>query len=345
MKTIKLTLLLILFCSINLSAQHKGNYNQITQDISRQNILTSGNANIYNPTVQQQINKVLHPSNILTIDVKALQNVSATTYTAIFNVSQIGPSAEKTNQLMKGRIDSIKYRLNSKGITQNNIAIDVISFIPVYEVEVTKKLFSKTYTEVPKGFELQQNIHIQFTKTNQFESILEACAKSEVYNLVKVDYYIESIQDVYKNLQDQLLKLIEEKKAYYKVLGFDMADYNVAIADDKYCYFPKDFYQSYQAYNSTSIEALEKNKGVTTAKKQTSYYYQPLTYENYDVVINPSILEPVVQIGMNIKLVFTPKPKEKKEVPEPIVKTKIDHKYYVISPNGTIDVKELNTKN
>tara|TARA_R110002049_G_scaffold218380_3_gene389867 strand:+ start:311 stop:1345 length:1035 start_codon:yes stop_codon:yes gene_type:complete len=343
MKTINFSLLL-LFCSITLFAQHKGNYNQIIPEISRQNILTSGNANIYNPTVQQQIQKKLHPSNILTIDVKALQNASATTYTAIFNVSQIGPSAEKTNQLMKERIDSIKYRLNSKGISQKKIAIDVISFIPVYEVEVTKKLFSKTYTEVPKGFELQQNIHIQFTKTNQFEAILEACAQSEVYNLVKVDYYIENIQEVYKNLQEQLLKLIEDKKAYYKVLGFDVADYNVAIADDKYCYFPKDFYQSYQAYNSTSIEALEKNKGVTTVKKQTSYYYQPLTYENYDVVINPSILEPVVQIGMNIKLVFTPKPKEKKVVPEPIVKTVVDHKYYVISPNGTIDVKELNTK-
>ncbi|WP_179009036.1 SIMPL domain-containing protein [Winogradskyella forsetii] len=342
MKTTYLGFVLLLLLSSHLSAQHKGNYNQITQDISRQNILSSGNAQIYNPTVQQQINKTLHPSNVLTVDVKALQNASATTYTAIFNVSQIGPSAEKTNQLMKARMDSIKYRLNAKGITQKNIATDVISFIPIYEVEVTKKLFSKTYTEVPKGFELQQNIHIQFTKTNQFESILEACAQSEVYNLVKVDYYIDDIQEVYKNLQDELLKLIDDKKAYYKALGFNMTDYDVAIADDKYCYFPKDFYQSYQAYNSTSVEALEKNKGVTTVKKQTSYYYQPLTYENYDVVINPSILEPVVQIGMNIKLVFTPKPKEKK--PTPIVETKIDHKYYVISPNGTIDVKELNTK-
>ena len=342
MKTINLGLVLFLIFSLNLAAQHRGNYNEITKDISRQNILSSGNAQIYNPTVQKQINQTLHPSNILTVDVKALQNVSATTYTALFNVSQIGPSAEMTNQLMKERIDQIKNRLNAKGITQNNIAIDVISFIPIYEVEVTKKLFSKTYTEVPKGFELQQNIHIQFTKTNQFEAILEACAQSEVYNLVKVDYYIDNIQDVYKNLQDQLLKLIEEKKAYYKVLGFDMSDYNVAIADDKYCYFPKDFYQSYQAYNSISVEALDKSKGVTTAKKQTSYYYQPLTYENYDVVINPSILEPVVQIGMNIKLVFTPKPIEKKDTP--IVETKIDHKYYVISPNGTIDVKELNTK-
>jgi len=343
MKKSNSTLLLLLFSITIILAQHKGNYSEITQDISRQNILTSGNAQIYNPTVQKQIHQNLQPSNVLTIDVKALQNVSATTYTAIFNVSQIGPTAEKTNQLLKKRIDSIKQRLKTKGITENNIAIDVISFVPIYEVEMTKKLFSKTFTEVPKGFELQQNIHIQFTKTNQFEAILEACAKSEIYNLVKVDYYIENIQEVYKNLQDQLLKLIEEKKVYYKILGFDMSTYNVAIADDKYCYFPKDFYQSYQAYNSISIEALDKNKGVTTAKKQTSYYYQPLTYENYDVVINPSILEPVVQIGMNIKLHFTPKPKEKKEAP--IVETKIDHKYYVISPNGTIDVKELNTKN
>jgi len=338
-----LAVVLLLLCSYYTMAQHKGNYNLITDDISRQNILTSGNATIYNPTVQQQIHKVLQPSNVLTIDVKALQNVSATTYTAVFNVSQIGTTAEDTNTLMKTRINAIKKRLLGIGITQNDMAIDVISFVPNYEVEVTKKLFSKTYTEVPKGFELQQNIHIQFTKTSQFEAVLEACAKSEVYNLVKVDYFIEDIKAVYKNLQEQLLQLIDDKKAYYKILGFDLSTYNVAIADDKYCYFPKDFYQSYQAYNSVSFDALKTNKGITTAKKQTSYYYQPLTYEHYDVVINPSILEPVVQIGMNIKLLFTPKPKEQKQ--QPITKTQIEHKYYVISPNGTIDVKELNTKN
>ncbi|MDB9754995.1 SIMPL domain-containing protein [Winogradskyella sp.] len=338
-----LAVVLLLLCSYYTMAQHKGNYNLITDDISRQNILTSGNATIYNPTVQQQIHKVLQPSTVLTIDVKALQNVSATTYTAVFNVSQIGTTAEDTNTLMKTRINAIKKRLLGIGITQNDMAIDVISFVPNYEVEVTKKLFSKTYTEVPKGFELQQNIHIQFTKTSQFEAVLEACAKSEVYNLVKVDYFIEDIKAVYKNLQEQLLQLIDDKKAYYKILGFDLSTYNVAIADDKYCYFPKDFYQSYQAYNSVSFDALKTNKGITTAKKQTSYYYQPLTFEHYDVVINPSILEPVVQIGMNIKLLFTPKPKAQKQ--QPITKTQIDHKYYVISPNGTIDVKELNTKN
>jgi len=334
-------LTLLLCFTITCFSQYKGNYNHVKEEISRQNILTSGNANLYNPTVQRQINKNLNPSKILTVDVRALQNEKATTYTAIFNVSQIGETAEQTNALMKARIDAIKNDLLKIGLDSNKVVVDVISFVPNYEVEVTKKLFSKTYTEVPKGFELQQNIHIQFTTTSQFDIILEACAKSEVYNLVKVDYFIDDIQNVYKNLQDKLLQLIEDKKAYYEALGFDMSKYDVAVADDKYCYFPKDFYRSYQAFNSVSFDALKKRSSVTSAKKQTSYYYQPLTYETYDVVVNPSILEPVVQIGINIKLIFTPKPKQKVE--KPITKTKVEHKYYVISPNGTIDVKALNT--
>ena len=337
MKNQTLSLLLFIISIFTAQAQHKGNYDQI----SRQNVLHSGNVNLYNPTVQQQINTVLTPSTNVFIDVKALQNVQATTYTALFNVSQIGPTADSTNLLINQRIDKIKSALKSIGIIEDDFAIDVISFVPNYEIEVQKKLFSKTYTEVPNGFELQQNLHIQFTKTSQFETILTACAKSEIYNLVKVDYYIENIADVYKNLQTQLLKLIEDKKAYYKELGFDLANYNIAIADDQYCYFPKDFYQSYQAFNSVSFEAIKKKKGVTNVKKQTSYYYQPLSYENFDVVVNPSILEPVVQIGMNIRLQYTPKPNEAK--PEPVVKTEIKHKYYVVSPNGTLDIKALQT--
>lgn len=338
-KSILLTVLQ-LFILCPLYAQHLGNFNNEDFKLSRQNIAMSGNANIYNPTVQQQINKVLNPSNILTIDVKALQNVKAVTYTAVFNLSQIGETAAEANSLINQRIDGVRQKLKAQGILEKDIVIDLISFVPNYEIEVQKKLFSKTYTEVPSGFELQQNIHIQFKSTNQFEDILTACAENEIYNLVKVDYFIENIAQVYKNLQAELLKLIDEKKAYYKLLGFNLEDYDVYVADDKYCYFPKDFYRSYQAFNSVSFEAIKTKKGVTTAKKQTSYYYEPLSYQHYDLVINPAILEPVIQIGMNIKLQYNPKPKEQTK---PITKTELVHKYYVVSPNGTIDVKELNT--
>ncbi len=335
---------MLLFCASTLMAQHRGNYNQ--QDISRANIATSmGNSVLYNPAATGPVHKNLNPLTNLTIEVKGLQNVQATSYTAIFNLSQIGETAEEANQLAKGRIEAVKAALIGQGIVAKDFVLDVISFVPVYEVQVEKKIFSKKYNEVPKGFELQQNIHIRFTKTSQFENILSACAKNEIYNLVKVDYFIEDVAAVYKNLQTKLLALVQEKKDYYELLGFDMNDYTVAIADDKYCHFPKDFYKSYQAYNSISFEALKlkKNQGVTEAKKQTSFYYEALSYGAYDVVVNGAILEPVVQMGMHIKLLYIKKPP--KADPKPEVKIETKHKYYVVAPDGTIDIKELQTDN
>jgi hypothetical protein len=333
-----ITIFLLVITSVCIS-QHKGNYNQ-NKEISRQNILAAGNAVIYNPQVGPIINTPLNPSTSVIINVKALQNIKATSFTAVFNLSQIGETADEANELINERIDAVKAALVSEGITKESIVIDVISFVPVYDIEVEKKIFSKKYNEIPKGFELQQNIHIRFTKTSQFEAILTACAKNEIYNLVKVDYYIDNIAKVYKDLQNSLLKVIEEKKEFYKLLGFDLVDYNVAIADSKYCFFPKDFYQSYQAYNSISFEAIKKKKGLTKVKKQTSYYYEPLSFGDYDVVINPSILEPVIQVGMNIKLQYTPKPKEDQKSE---TKTEIKPVYYLVSPNGKIDIKQLDT--
>jgi len=329
--------ILLLFISSYSFAQIKGN--AIT--ISRQNIASKdlGNGHVYGQPSTSFRQQNLVPNPTITVDVRALSNVVASSYTAVFNVTQIGKTSEETDKLMKERISKVKSELLSKGIFIQDIVIDVISFVPVYETVVEKKLFSKKYVEIPMGFELQQNIHIKFTKVEQFQNILTSCANNEVYNLVKVDYFIDNLQDVYKKLRVEILKELKEKQAFYKNLGFDLTQYNPTIADNKYCYFPRDFYKNYQAFNCTSLESLKKNRGVYKAKKQTSYYYDPISFRDYDIVINPSIVEPVIQIGMEIKLQYTPKPVEQK----PIEKEVIKNKYYLISPDGSIDIKELKT--
>lgn len=333
-------LILLLTSSIFCKAQIRGN----ATTISRQNVMSSkalGNATIYNNQVNNFRHANLVPNPTITINVKALHNVVADAYTAVFNVTQIGKTSEEANTLMRERIAKVKSTLLSKGILPKDFVIDVISFVPVYETVVERKLFSKKYNEVPKGFELQQNIHIKFNKVEQFENILSACANNEIYNLVKVDYFIDNIQQVYTKLRLEILKTLKEKKQFYSDLGFDLKTYTPNIADTKYCHFPREFYKNYQAFNSISLEAINKKKGIVTAKKQTSYYYDPITFKDYDVVINPAIVEPVIQIGMEIKLQYSPKPKAVK----PIEKEVIKNKYFIISNDGAINLKELKLEN
>ena len=338
MKT-KLHLVFLLICTI-ATAQIKGN----AHTISRQNVMSSeslGNANIYGKNIEHFRRQTLTPNAYITIDVKALNNIVADAYTAVFNVVQIGETSEETNRLMNESVAKIKNELVSIGIPSKDFVIDVISFAPVYETVVERKLFSKKYREIPKGFELQQNIHVRFTKVNQFEKILSAFAKNEVYNLVKVDYFINNIEAVYTKLRAEILKVLKEKQKFYGDMGFDLSNYKPIIADMKYCYFPKEFYKNYQAFNSISMEAIKKKKGVLKAKKQTSYYYDPLSFKDYDIVINPSIVEPVIQIGMEIKLQYAEKPKEEKPEPKQVTK----NRFFMVSDEGTINVKELKLEN
>ncbi|WP_452221861.1 SIMPL domain-containing protein [Lacinutrix salivirga] len=334
-------LVLLFVSSMFAQAQIKGN-----ATISRQNVITQdelGNAAVYGNSVRNFRTQNLVPNPVITIDVKALNNVIADSYTAVFNMVQIGETSEETNRLMNERVAKVKSMLLSKGVFGKDIVIDVISFVPVYETVVERKLFSKKYNEVPKGFELQQNLHIKFTKVNQFESILSACANNEIYNLVKVDYFIDNIKAVYTQLRAEMLTVLKEKQQFYSDLGFDLKQYNITVAENEYCFFPREFYKNYQAFNSISLEAIKNPKGIVSVKKQTSYYYDPISFKDYDAVINASIVEPVVQFGMELKLQYVLKPKEK--TPEPVEKEIIKNKYFVISNDGDIKVKELKLEN
>ena len=332
----------LMLTALIVSAQHMGNFNSkvATMDISRANIATSmGNGAAYGNVYAQQY-VALNPSNILHINLRSLYNVDATDYTAVFNIIQVGKTAEETTQLMNDKIELIKKELTQKGF-QGQFALDMISFVPQYEIEVTKKLFSKTYTEVPVGFELQQNLLISYRKDTDFQKILTACGKAEVYNLVKVDYYVKNLEAVYEDLQNKLLVEVAKKKAYYEKLGFEMKNYNVMMADKKYYHTPKDFYKSYLAAENVSMESLKNQKSVTKVRKPTSYYYDPIPYNGYDIVVNAAITKPVIQLGMDLSLQYTLKPIVKKPEPKPAPVKMPNPKVYVVSPNGPIDIKQL----
>ena len=77
---------------------------------------------------------------------------------------------------------------------------------------------------------------------------------------------------------------------------------------------------------------------MSAVKKQISYYYDPISFKEYDVIINPSIVEPVIQIGMEIKVHYTLKT-------EPIETEVVNNKYFIISSDGAVNVKELKLNN
>jgi len=314
MKKLFFTFLTVLFSPF-LMAQASGNINYQNQQSYNNSII--------------DINFPLDTDIILSV--KGLANIKADTYTAIFSITQNGKTLNEVNELMDQRItQSLNEIKLKKGV---ETFIDMISFVPVYEYETEKKIFNrKTYNEVPAGFELKKNIHIKYTDPNQLNEFIAILSTNEIYDLVRVDYFSNALETIKKEITNKAKLLIQEKlKNYQELLGDTFTNAEKKITDDFIISLPVEMYKSYEAYNSSSLN-LKKAASINQLNKSVTLYYQPIFNKEFDFVINPTILEPVIQIQYEVKIVIT---REKK----PSLKT--EKEFILVTPNG--DLKTLNT--
>lgn len=238
------------------------------------------------------------------IDASVLFNTKPDHLVAIFNVVQAGETAAEVNKIANERISGFWSKLQEMGVKQEHFFVDMVSLIPVYEVEVEKKLFSKNYNEVPKGFELQKNLHISFNDERKLNEILTAAAQFEIYDIVRVDYIVNDSKKIYAQMQDEAHLIIAGKLEKYKKLGINVSASNRTVAENSTIYYPTDRYKAYQAFSSTSLEVkkAQGNPKIQQARKPVSYYYNKVSEATFDAVVNPHVIEPVVQYAYTLKV-------------------------------------------
>ena len=105
----------------------------------------------------------------ITISVHSLYNAKASGYLAIFHLTQTAPTARECDSIMNSRIDGFRESLVEKEVREVEVLSDMLSFVPVYSIEVTRKFLSKTYHEIPAGFEMQKNLHVKYEDPNQLD--------------------------------------------------------------------------------------------------------------------------------------------------------------------------------
>lgn len=313
---------LFVFLSATLSAQVMGNYGQ--QQKTYQNI----NFNAQYRGVAKAATFI--GDNQLEINVNALSNQKASTYTAIFSIVQLGKTAEETNTLLNTRLDAFLNDLKTLGIPATEIYVDMVNFLPKYEYDVTKKLFSRrTYTEIPKGFELQKNVHIRYADPSLLDRIVTAAARQEIYDIVKVDYFVKDPEAVYTQLRDATFKYLKKIENQYKTVGIRLDSAYLITAENAWVAYPINRYESYQAFSTQRLDADENSK-INPADKLTSRFYNAVPANDYDIVINPEILEPAVQFSYNLVVRFT--------LPElkPREKTVVKKEFIMVTPAGEV---------
>ena len=311
---------LALACTSLANAQNAGNYTyygNINYD--------GGGVTLETDLVNVRWNS---PTEAL-VSVTGLNNVKADAYVAIYSITQVGKTTEEVNRLLDERIKTVQTQLAALG-SDLEVYVDMVSFVPQYEYDVEKKIFSSTtYNEVPVGFELKKNLHVRYTDHALMEGIIATCASAEIYDLVRVDYILDDIEARKNELIAKSKTMITQKLADYSAMtGKDLTSAQKKLADGFEVFYPVERYKSYQAFSQAVLDP-KKNSHVNRATKSKTLHYMPISGKDFDFVINPVVVEPCVQILYKVELMvdLDLKQKELKE-------------YYIIAPNG--EMKPIN---
>ncbi|KRD62719.1 hypothetical protein ASE40_02725 [Flavobacterium sp. Root935] len=320
MKRINFQLLALIFCQAMIGQVGVGT-----------NASYNRNNDNYEYANRSILDVKLDSENDMFVSIKGLANIKADTYIATFSVTQNGKTAQEVNELIDKRINQSVSEIKLKKNVET--FIDMISFVPVYEYETEKKNFSrKTYNEIPAGFELKKNILIKYSDPNQLNDIISILSNNEIYDLARNDYYSDSLESIKKEMMNKAKLLVQEKiKNYEILLGQSLADSEKKIIDGYTVNYPIDMYKSYEASNSSSLN-LKKTAPINQVSKSTTIYYQPILNKEFDFVINPTLLEPAIQIQYEVKIAIkTNKP------------AKMDKNFVLITPNGELKALDTNT--
>ncbi len=321
------TLLFILFIGIlaELSGQAAGN--QMLENTQRYNNLNK------NPLA----NAIITGNNEISLSINALINVKPDAFVAVFNITQVASTLVEVDNLSSKRINGFKSELKNLGLDTSAIYIDMISLAPVYDIEVSKKLFSETYLEKPAGFELQKNIHITYKKSELLDGIITAAVNNEIYDLIKVDYFINDTKKSYELIRDESIQYISETVKAIQAVGIELDTVHKIFSENQSATYPASRYSTYTTFSRPSLDAARRRPTISgddkivSTPKNTILYYNPIPYDNYDIILNPVVSEPVVQLSYSIVVKYF----VKDAVPKETIR------YMLLTPDGKIQQLEV----
>lgn len=239
-----------------------------------------------------------------------MMNVKATSYTAIFSITQNGTGINQTDSLMNYRIAKMVSEISRHAQIKFEHHVDFITLVPRYKKVIEDKRFSKTVNEVPDGFEMKKNIHVLFYNHDHLAQITAAAGKAEIYELAKVEYNVKDMDAVYDQLRVKAKEILDVKYAKRTALGFKLE--MTSMGEIQGAVYPIERYASYMAFKNgmpeyAVIESRKKGDKAqtvtsTSIEKTPVIYYERIPYNQFDAVINADAAEPCVQVYYSLQV-------------------------------------------
>ncbi len=306
--------------------------NQNTQNNYADNAMMSQITNTYSTYAS---------GNEHVIKVNILYNATPQNYTAIFHINQAGKKVAELDSLLQHRVNKFISLASKIGIKKDNFYLDMIALVPIFDRE--KRTFSKSYIQVPKGFEMQKNIHVRYYDPAHLDQLYSMAAQCEIYDLIKVEYQYDSTDYANTQIRDKANLILQKKMKMLANMGIKLDTCYRTMTEQQNQSFPTDRYVRYQPLAVSTIDdesPSDASKIASNPVSRNTLFYNQVSTDGFDAIIHPSPLKPGIQFVYSLEVKF------RRIAPVNTVvkyeKGTDTKEIYLVTPQGTI--KEIPVK-
>ena len=246
-----------------------------------------------------------HPPSATSMFVEAniLMNVRADQYVALFAIAHEGETLAECSRKMDATLKAFIDDVRALGIAGADVFVDFIAQHKIYGFDVTGNIAKEKLV----GFDLKKNVSIRYTDPGRLDKLTSVAARSQVFDLVKVDYIVNDLNKVQDKLTEEAARVLKQKASrYQKLLGITLLPPTQIYAEKFAIHYPTELYDSYTAAESESMSNAVYRQNYTTqlARKNRTFYFNGLDADGFDDVITPVYNEPVVQCTLYLKVKY-----------------------------------------
>jgi hypothetical protein len=237
------------------------------------------------------------------IEASVLMNIKADEHVAVFGLAQECVTVPECNQKMDVTTNQFSGDLKRLGIASEAIFVDFAAQNKIYGFQLEGNLAKERLV----GFELKKNISVHYQDRLLLDKLLVTAAQSKIFDLIKVDYIVRDTGSVHNRLAEEAARIIKQKMARHeRLLGIKLQPPTQIFAERYSAYFPTEMYDSYTASESENISQNydEAKYTIQRARKSRTFFFNPLNADGFDMVINPIVIEPVVQFTLYLRVKY-----------------------------------------
>ena len=299
MKKILCLSLLISLCSLAALAQEAGNRVYGNQGAQQGGDVTRRYPNYPLTSTDQVVNE---PENLLVttfqfLDVKILTSLETKEYVAVFGLAQEAETLLAANKKLQAQIAAFQTSLSALGIRPEDMYLDFITQNRVYDYVVR----GTTAREKVSGFQIKENLAVRFANHKLLDQIVPLAAQAGIYDLVKVDYITGDLSAVRAQMTTEAQRILKQKEETYAKLGIKLQPVSV-MAENFDAFQPSEAYNSYKAYETGNVD--ENDYRVVERRKNSTFFFEPLSPGQFDLVLNPVGLQPTVQCTFILRVKY-----------------------------------------